>query len=481
MINFNVCTEIVVNDMCIGCGLCVGVCPPNVLEMQFNKFGEYIPLEYKEGCLAKCDLCLRSCPFWDKNENEDALAQDIFAGIPGMLRKPETGYFLDCYVGYSKVNNQRMNGSSGGITTWLLEKLLKEGIADRVICVTENNSPDKLYKFAIFDNIEDVRRSSRSCYYPVEMGDVFREIMRTEVRYAIVGLPCSLKGIRLAMSRNRRLRRRVVALLGLVCGQTKSKFFTEYLAALKGADPSNLTHTRFRIKDPRRPASDFGLNFEWQSSAHQKQETIFWTEGMQKVWTHGFFKVNACNFCDDVFAEMADIAFMDAWLPEYAGDYRGHNLIINRSPWIKELIMRGVSDGELHLASIDVSRVVESQQGVLVEKREALQYRLALAKQTSTWAPQKRVKPEMAGKWPARRLWWLKNQVRQISREVWADGKNPDHLQKKLYWLELQIKLLEIFQGFTLVVQRGQVKEAIQRRVFYFLKRKLNLIRIHVK
>lgn len=31
----------------------------------------------------------------------------------------------------------------------------------------------------------------------------------------------------------------------------------------------------------------------------------------------------ACNYCDDVFAECADVTCMDAWLPEYSQDHRG--------------------------------------------------------------------------------------------------------------------------------------------------------------
>ena len=44
------------------------------------------------------------------------------------------------------------------------------------------------------------------------------------------------------------------------------------------------------------------------------------------LWHYQYFKHNACNFCDDVFGETADITFMDAWLPEYVRDYKGTSL-----------------------------------------------------------------------------------------------------------------------------------------------------------
>ena len=44
-----------------------------------------------------------------------------------------------------------------------------------------------------------------------------------------------------------------------------------------------------------------------------------------------YFKLNPCNYCDDVFAELADVVFMDAWLPKYSKDPLGHSLVINRN------------------------------------------------------------------------------------------------------------------------------------------------------
>lgn len=53
---------------------------------------------------------------------------------------PETGYYLDSYVGYS--NEFRQSSASGGMATWLLTRLLKEGIVDYVVCPT----PRKIQK-----------------------------------------------------------------------------------------------------------------------------------------------------------------------------------------------------------------------------------------------------------------------------------------------------------------------------------------------
>jgi NAD-dependent dihydropyrimidine dehydrogenase PreA subunit len=50
-------------DECKGCGLCVGACPPRVLQLsaELNRYG-YHPAEYLgSGCTA-CGICYYVCP-----------------------------------------------------------------------------------------------------------------------------------------------------------------------------------------------------------------------------------------------------------------------------------------------------------------------------------------------------------------------------------------------------------------------------------
>lgn len=88
----NVCGIIVRNDVCIGCGICAGICPADVLAMQFNQYGEYVPVEQNEECTAYM-LCFFVCPFWNQTENqadEDALAQAAFSQEPGIQHRLES-------------------------------------------------------------------------------------------------------------------------------------------------------------------------------------------------------------------------------------------------------------------------------------------------------------------------------------------------------------------------------------------------------
>ena len=48
------------------------------------------------------------------------------------------------------------------------------------------------------------------------------------------------------------------------------------------------------------------------------------------------FKYKACDFCDDVFAETADVVVGDAWIPKYLT--QGNSLVVTRSSLFDSLI-----------------------------------------------------------------------------------------------------------------------------------------------
>jgi len=463
----NVCEIIVPNDLCIGCGVCAGICPVNVLTMRFNEFGAYIPVEERANCLPKCDLCLRACPFYDQEDNEDTLAQAAFAQTPEIRHTPELGYFLDTYVGYSKVDGHRQNGSSGGLATWFLETLLKRDMVDKVVCVTPvRGNSEKLFRFAILDSVEAVRNAGRSCYYPVEMSEIIHDILRHEGRYVITGLPCFLKGLRLVMRRNAQLRRRAVALVGLVCGQMKTEFFTEYLSVACGGNPQSLVGVQFRHKDPERSAQDYAHRFIWKDKSQLISREIYWSEGIEDIWTHDYFKPNACNFCDDIFAETADVVFMDAWLPEYYWDYRGHSLVINRQEIFKSLWKEALESDEVSLMPIGVNSVIQSQAGLLSEKRSGLSFRLYLAQRAGEPVPRKRVVPSPTSL-PAlaRHLVKLKLVVRARSALLWRQQKDARLIRRALWWVDFQITAIRLWLRIQRLIAEGRLAGALTKRV----------------
>jgi coenzyme F420-reducing hydrogenase beta subunit len=179
--------------------------------------------------------------------------------LPGIQHRTEAGYCLSTYYGHAN-EPTRLNGASGGLATWFLQTLLRNGVVDHVVCVKPTDNPDQLFKFGVFSTPEEIARCSKSAYYPVEVSEAIQTILKTDARYAVVGLPCVVKSLRLAQKQIPLLKRRIVVVAGLVCGQTKSKFFAEYLVSHMGLAPKQTCYLSFRTKNPQRPASNFEVH-----------------------------------------------------------------------------------------------------------------------------------------------------------------------------------------------------------------------------
>lgn len=368
--SMNNVSEVVNKGWCVGCGMCAALCPKSRLEIRFNERGGYAPFEIEEGrdCISGCSICLEVCPAHGTTKNESELGWDLYGKLDGMRHTAETGHYLASYVGYSKKGDQRLNGASGGLATWVLETLLESGEVDTVACVKRTGDPGKLFEFAIYGSIEEVRACSRSAYYPVEISGVIQHILKNNGSFAVIGLPCVCKSIRLAQRKFPKLRQRIKYVLGLICGHQCTKYFSEYICTLGGGDPHNIRDFIFRDKDLTQSASNLAFSFTTGGEETITKTRVFWRDGVDEVFKRGYFQLMGCYFCDDIFAECADISFMDAWLPEYSVQPEGHSLILTRSLKLDAAI-RSASDDQLNLQELKVEKVVESQRGVVEKKR----------------------------------------------------------------------------------------------------------------
>ncbi len=366
----SVLEKVVEKKWCVGCGMCVAVCPKSRLMMFWNEHAEYNPAVRSDApdCSSRCSVCFDVCPAHGQTKNESEIGRELYGKILSIHHTPETGYWLSSYVGYSK--DHRFSSASGGIATWVLEFLLKNGEVDMVIAVGRTSNPDKLFEFRVCKSVEQIRKCSRSAYYPVEVSQVVRHILENRGRYAVIGLPCVCKAIRLAQKKLPKLKQRIVKVLGLTCGHTCSKFFAEYICALGGGDPYYLKEFIFRTKDLSQPASNHGMYFTSGHTNNQFSNHILWLDGVHIAFNNSYFQIPGCFYCDDVFAECADITFMDAWLSEYSKQPEGHTIALVRNNALHCIIKSGVECGELNIEELSIRKTIKSQQGVVDRKRQ---------------------------------------------------------------------------------------------------------------
>lgn len=357
-------TELVVHkDKCIGCGVCDAICPVSVLKMDFNSIGLYEPIEL-EGCLDKCKLCIEVCPFVENNESEKEIAKIIYGDEEKIQFHDNLGYFTNTYEVHKKEINDRLLSASGGAGHSILKNLLETKVVDAILSIESNDNVNKLFKFSIFKNTSDLEKARGSVYYPTEMSEVLDYILKNDGTYVITALPCYAKAIRLAQGKNIKFRKRVKFIVGLVCGQMKTKEFTHSLAKNTiGTD--RLQSVRFRVKQENQPAGNFA--FEFMGKENGSIGLLNWTDsnGPWNLWTNRAFTPNACNNCTDIFAHCADLSLMDAWLPEYYKDYRGHTLVIARTNKMSNIIE---SLQDVEVTKIDYKKVFLSQKPVVNNK-----------------------------------------------------------------------------------------------------------------
>jgi coenzyme F420-reducing hydrogenase beta subunit len=362
--------------LCVGCGSCAE-------RMRWDKNGFLKP----EAASDPSATFAHQCPFSPAAPDEDAIAAENFPATPETDRR--IGRFEAAYVGHVAEDPFRPNASSGGLTTWVAAELLRTGAVDGVAHVAPTDpATGRLFAYRISRSLDELSAGAKSRYYPVELSQVLREIRDRPGRYALVGIPCFIKAINLLRRVDPLISERVTHTLGLFCGHMKSAAMVESFAWQLGTELQRVRALDYRMKDETRPANWYRAHLDFEDGSSAEQD---WWHLADGDWGAGFLQNPACDWCDDVVAETADIAFGDAWVEPFSSDGRGTNVVIVRSKKMKALIERGRADGRLQLEPVDAEFIVRTQAAGLRHRRDGLAYRL-------TWrrrgiVPVKRVTP----------------------------------------------------------------------------------------
>lgn len=378
----NIFDAVIKQDLCVGCGACLYTSSKNDLKMIWNQEGFLHPtLDNPE---LESEESLKVCPFNPFPEKEvrteNEIADIFLKEAPN--KHPKVGHYYNTYVGYS--NKYRLTSSSGGIATFLIEELLDKKIVDAVITVKEGDK--NFYEYSVIRSTDELISTSKTKYFPVTLATVLEQLKNSNERFAVVGIACFIKSIRLLQYYHPELKEKIKFTIGIICGGIKSRFFAEYLAEKSGVARNQFSQLQFRIKDLQSTASDYSFGCkDTNGELHNIK--------MRKVgdmWGTGMFKNNACDFCDDVTTELADISLGDAWLNPYNQDGKGTNVMVTRTKLADDIIKKGMESNELTIEQLAFDTFLSSQQGSFNHRQQALGYRLKLAKKKGLTIPPKR-------------------------------------------------------------------------------------------
>ena len=293
---------------CIGCGSCAVIDP--AFRIAKNADGCYrasVVGEPRDWIAAE-----RVCPF-ASSVDENQLGEELFSKQSGVKYDQHLGYYLSAYAGYVSVDGWRSRGTSGGMISWLAAKMLQDGLVDAVIHAKDGPDPKNMYTIQISRTVDEIKAGAKAKYYPIELSEAIKQVREHEGRYLFIGLPCFVKAVRLLRREDPVLMKRIPYCIGLICGHLKSDFFGQAEAWESGVPLDKIARVDFRHKTSGTRASDYAIEVRRTDKDEPIVKRI--AELSTANWGLGYFKYNACDYCDDVLAETADATFGDAWIP----------------------------------------------------------------------------------------------------------------------------------------------------------------------
>ena len=354
--------QAVKTGLCTGCGTCAGICPESAITMEINeKKGIYLPKVDKDKC-NQCGICLNLCP--GHSVDFDELNKLIFGKIPEDFY---LGNYEKCYVGHAVDEKIRYNSSSGGLITALLLFMLEEGIIDGALVTRMNKKNPLEPEPFIARSREGIIAASKSKYCPVPANIALREILESDGKFAVVGLPCHIHGIRKAESLNKNLKQKIAFHLGMFCNHTPNLFGTELLLKRLKVKRDEVTKLDYR-----------GGGWPGYMNITKKGENLLLE--LPDYWAFvglDFFFPIRCLVCSDQTSELADISFGDAWLPGLT-DKIGKSIIIARTGNAEQLLQHGKNKSLLELVKCRAIEVKQSQISMLYFKKKSLKARVKI-------------------------------------------------------------------------------------------------------
>jgi len=362
-------TSIFGSYLCTQCGTCVGICPTSAIKMVVDEQrGVYVPKLIDDKCI-HCGICLDACP--GRSVDFGRLNLEIFGKDS---KNVLLGNFIRCYLAHATEREIRYNSASGGLVTSLLIFALEQGLIDGALVTRiKKDNPLEPEPF-IARTKEEILEASRSKYCPVPANIALKDVLREEGKFAVVGLPCHIHGVRKAETVNKKLREKIVLHLGIFCSHADDFKGTEFLLhklGIKNEDVAKITYrgegwpgkVKVKLKNGREKMLQLG--------------DPLWVSFHDSI----LFSPACCLLCNDLTNELVDISFGDPWLPEISAiEHEGKSIVISRSSRGEALLHAASSHGVIELYTLDPKDVIRSQKTFLHFKKVNLKSRIKLMK-----------------------------------------------------------------------------------------------------
>ncbi|MBE0515395.1 Coenzyme F420 hydrogenase/dehydrogenase, beta subunit C-terminal domain [Sulfurimonas sp.] len=347
------------DNMCTGCGVCVAVCPHDVISMLVDEAkGVYQSNVNLETC-TDCTICLKSCPplTWS-NEPKTQIYNEM------------VGDYVAGYATYSNDEYIRRDSASGGFITTLLLYLLEKGLIQGAVVTKRDENNPLISKPFIATTKEEIINAKGSKYSPVKFDEILHDIIEGDYEnLAVVGLPCHIEGVARAAQKSKKLSKKIKYKISIVCGQAPSFLGYEYIAKKFEIETNKITELKNR-------GDGWPGYMEIQLDSKNIKVPYGSKYSMGTVLSSPLFTPLACQMCADAVGFNADVSVSDAWLEKYMDDKQGVNLILTKNRELDEIIKQMGRDDYITLIDENINEFIKANKSVIHNKSKFNNYRL---------------------------------------------------------------------------------------------------------
>lgn len=341
--NLHVVNQIVDSGLCVRCGACEPACPVDIIRFD-NQAYPYITDE--QSCIITCTRCLKVCP--GDVVNFSKLDQQMF----GVQPHPEsiTGIAKRALVSFATDDRVRREGSSGGFVTQLLVYMLDKQLIDGALVLGSSVDSNGWHPEPfIARTSEDLKRAAKSKYIVVPFLRPLAEMEKIDGRYAVVGLPCYIHGLKKYQKVSKKLRERIKLIIGLFCNVNFEPYVLDELYEINGIWKKDIVNLDFRCG-----AWPGGVVAQLRDGSLRK---VLKLEEMKDEFNllKMFYTPPRCNMCIDFSAEYADVAAGDPWLRGHDGKYLfpdNRTTVLIRTEIGDQIVNMAARDGYINVKDI---------------------------------------------------------------------------------------------------------------------------------
>lgn len=289
-------------EECTGCAVCAYACPKNCITMQQDSKGFLYPRIDTATCI-KCGACVKACP---------ALSPVSKWSLPNKV-----------YAARSRIKDERLNSSSGGIASALAETYIQNGGIVYGAAFDEN----LVVKHIRVTDREGVKKIQGSKYVQSDIQQIYPELkhdLTVGNSVLVFGTPCQIAAIRRIFGNQNRL-----LLCDLICHSAPSpKLFADHIRAIE-ADGKKVADYRFRDKT-------FGWSYNLNRILYQdgsEELHSYWNQCYKRLFLLNLTDRESCYSC--LYTDcrrVGDITLGDYWgiekVTDQFEDDQGVNVVL---------------------------------------------------------------------------------------------------------------------------------------------------------